>query len=107
MKHAPVFSVEETEDLATDLLSTGLLVVHDALVGGQDDVAELTGWEHGGAEVLELGEGEVEAGRDHTALVEATVQVNDDLASTSIVDHGEVVDVALLLHESQDLDQHL
>ena len=80
---------------------------HDALVGGQDDVAELTGGEHGGAEVLELVQLQVEAGRDHTALVEAAVQLNNDLASAGIVNHGELVDVAVLLHKTQDLDQHL
>lgn len=82
-------------------------MVHNTLVGGQDDVAELTGGEDGVSEVLELVEGQVETGGDNTALVEATVQVNDDLATTGIVNDGELVDVALGLHEAEDLDQHL
>lgn len=89
------------------MLSTGLLVVHNALVGGEDNVAELTGWEDGVGEIFELVEGEVEAWGDNTALVEATVQVNNDLTGTGIVDDGEIVDVSLLLHETEDLDQDL
>ena len=36
-------SVEEAEDLSSNMLGTGLVVVHDTLVGGKDDDAELTG----------------------------------------------------------------
>ena len=70
-------------------------------------MSELTGGEHGGAEVLELVQLQVEAGRDHTALVEAAVQFNNDLSSAGIVNHGELVDVAVLLHKTRDLNQHL
>ena len=103
----PQRSVEETEDLATDVLGTGLVVVHDTLVGGQDDDTELTRGEHSVAEVLELVESEIETGRDDTALVEATVKVDDDLAIASIIDNLELVDVAVLLHDTEELDQDL
>lgn len=35
--------VEETDNLASNVLPSGLLVVHDTGRGGKDDVAELTG----------------------------------------------------------------
>ena len=82
-------------------------MVHDTLVGGEDNVTELTGGEDGVGEVLEVLELQVETGGDDTALVEATVQVNDDLASAGIVNYGELVDVALGLHQAEDLDQNL
>ena len=82
-------------------------MIHNTLVGGKDDVAELTGGEDGVGEVLELVEGQVETGGDNTALVEATVQVNDDLATTGIINDGELGDVTLGLHETEDLNQHL
>ena len=100
-------SVEETENLATDSLSFGFLVVHDALVGGQNHVAELAGGQHGVGEVLEVLQLKVETGGDDTALVEATVQLNDDLAGAGIIDDGEFADVALGLHQTENLDQHL
>ena len=102
-----VISVEETENLATDVLGTSLVVVHDALVGGEDDDAELTGGEDSVGEVLELLEGEVETGRDDTALVKTAVQVDDDLAIAGVVDDLELVDVAVSLHDLEELDEHL
>ena len=80
---------------------------HNALVGGHDDVAELTGGKDGGDKVFELVDGQIEVGGDHTALVEAAVELNNDLAGTGIVDNGVLVDVALLLHEGEELDKSL
>ena len=100
-------SVEEAKDFASDVLLTGLLVVHNALVGGQDDGTELSGGKNGVSEVLELVEREVEARGDDTALVEATVQVHDDFASAGIIDDLEISDVAVLLHDLEELDEDL
>lgn len=91
-------SVEETKNFTTDLLLTGLFVVHNTLVGGQNDETELTGGEDRVGEVFEVLELQVKAGGDDTAFVETTVQVNNDLASAGIVNDGELVDVTLLLH---------
>jgi hypothetical protein len=55
-------SVEEAEDLSSDMLGTSLVVVHDTLVGGEDEHAELTGWEDSVGEVLELFDGQIETG---------------------------------------------
>ena len=55
-------SVEEAEDLSSNMLGTGLVVVHDTLVGGKDDDTELTGGEDGVGEVLELLDGQIETG---------------------------------------------
>ena len=100
-------SVEETEDLATDVLLTGLFVVHDADVRGQDDESELTGWQNVVAELLEVLELEVEAGGDNTALVEAAVEVDDDLAGAGIIDDLEVTNVSVLLHAAEESDEDL
>ena len=89
------------------MLSTGLFVVHDTLVGGKDNKSELTGGEDGGDEVLELLEGEIETGRDDTALVQTSVELNDDLSSSSIVDNFDLVDVSVLLHDAEELDEDL
>ena len=73
-------SVEVAEDLATDVLSLGLFVVHDAVGGGEDDLSELSGGEDVVDELLEVLELEVVSGGDHAALVESAVELNDDLA---------------------------
>ena len=89
------------------MLGTSLVVVHDALVGGEHNDAELTGGEHSGGEVLELLQSEIEAGRDDTALVQATVKVDDDLAIAGVIDDLELVDVAVSLHDLEELYEHL
>ena len=76
------------------MLATGLLVVHDARGGGDDDVAESTGREEVGDPLLDLADLDVEAGRDDAALVEAAGQVDDDLAASVVVDNLELADVA-------------
>jgi hypothetical protein len=88
------------------LLLTGFLVVHDADVGGQDDESELTGWKDGRGEFLEVLELEVEARRDNSALVEAAVEVNNNLSSAGVINDGEVIDVSVLLHALEESDEH-
>lgn len=100
-------SVEEAKDFASNMLGTSLVVVHDALTGGKDDDSELSGGEDGGAEVLELVELEVEAGGDDTALVKTTVQVDNDLAIAGVINDLEIVDVAMSLHDLEELDEDL
>lgn len=105
--------VEETDDLAGDVLPTGLLVVHDASGGGQDDVAELTRGQQPNGPLLEVGQLDVVAGRDDTGLVETVegvsgdarsgsrcllyvpaVELDNDLAGAVVVDLLELANVA-------------
>jgi len=76
------------------VLSLGLLVVHDAVGRGQDDLAELSGGQDVIHKLLEVLELKVVAGGDHTALVEAAVQLDNDLAGAFVVNNLEFVDVA-------------
>lgn len=78
--------VKVSENLATSVLATGLLVVHDAVGGGQDDEAELTRRKQVVDPVLHLGQFDVVAGRDDTTLVQAAIQLNDNLSSTMVID---------------------
>ncbi|KAI3476406.1 hypothetical protein L1887_62058 [Cichorium endivia] len=93
--------VEVAEDLAGNVLATGLLVVHDTGRGGEHDVAERTGGQELLHPVLDLAELHVEAGRDHTALVDAAVELDHDLARAVVIDLLELADVAWILHQSQ------
>lgn len=63
--------VEETDDLAGDVLPPGLLVVHDTSRGGEDDVAELTRGQELDNPLLEVTELDVVARADDAGLVEA------------------------------------
>ena len=86
-------SVEEAEDLASHLLSPGLLVVEDARGGGHHKVTELAGGEQPADPALDLVGGKVVAGGDHAALVQATVELDHDLAGATVVDDLELANV--------------
>lgn len=88
------FLVEEADDLAGNVLSAGLLVVHDTSRGGQDNVAELTGRQQLDDPLLEVGETDVVAGGNDTSLVEAAVQLNNNLAGAVVIDLLELANVA-------------
>ena len=100
-------SVEESEDLSTDLVLSGLVVIHDTLVGGEDDVSELSGWEDLINELLEILKFEVESWGDDTALVESSVKINNDLSVSGIIDDLEFTNVTVRLHASEELDNNL
>lgn len=86
--------VEETEDLSSNVLAASLLVVHDTGRGGQDNVTELTGGEELDDPLLHIAELDVVAGGDDTGLVEAAVELDDDLAVAVVVDLLELANVA-------------
>jgi hypothetical protein len=75
------------------VLATGLLVVHDTSRGGEDDVAELTRRQELGNPLLELTELDVVAGRDAAGLVDASVELDDDLAGAVVVNLLELANV--------------
>ena len=86
--------VEETEDLAGNVLATSLLVVHDTGRGGHDDVTERTRGQELLNPVLNLTELDVEARRDDTTLVDAAVELDDNLTGAVVVDLLELANVA-------------
>ena len=89
------------------MLGSGLVVVHDTQVSGEDNNTELSGWQHRVGEVLEVLQLEIETWRDDTALVESSVEVDNDLAATGIINDLELVDVAVLLHDLEELNEGL
>ena len=100
-------SVEESEDLTTDMLLSGLNVIKDTLVSGEDNKSELSGWENLVDELLEILELKVESWGDDTALVKSSIELDNDLSRSLIVNNLELVDVSLRLHDSKELDNDL
>lgn len=76
------------------MAATGLLVVHDAGRGGQDDVTELAGRQETGNPLLELVQLDVETGGDDTGLVDASDELDNDLAGAVVIDLLELTNVA-------------
>lgn len=69
-------------------------MVHDTGGGGKDDVTKLTSWEKLDNPLLEIGETDVVSWGDDTGLVETTVELDNDLAGTVVIDLLELSDVA-------------
>jgi len=76
------------------VLPPGLLVVHNAGRGSEDDVAELTRGQQLDDPLLHIAELDVVAGGDDASLVDAAVELDDDLAVAVVVDLLELADVA-------------
>jgi len=85
--------VEETDDLAGDVLPPRLFVVHDTRRGGEHNVAELTRRQELDDPLLEIAELDVVAGGDDTSLVETSVELDDDLAVAVVIDLLELANV--------------
>ena len=100
-------SVEETENLATGVVALGSSVVHDAVGGRHDDVAEQTGRQKVDDPLLDVLDLDVEARRHNSALVDAAEEVDADLASAVVVNDLELTDVVVALHDLEELDGHL
>ena len=100
-------SVEETEDLSSDMVLSGLNMVHNSLVGGKNDKTELSGWENTVNEFLEVLQFKVESWGDDTALVKSSIELNNDLSRSVVVNDFELVDISMLLHDSKELDNDL
>jgi hypothetical protein len=69
-------------------------VVHDTGRGGKDNVTELTRGQQLDNPLLHVAELDVVAGRDDTGLVDAAVELDDDLAVAVVVDLLELANVA-------------
>ena len=93
-KDAKPMSVEETEDLTSRVLPPRLVMVHDAIGCGQDDVAELARGQQVDHPLLDGVRRHVEAGRDDAALIDAADQVDDDLAGPVVINDLELANVA-------------
>jgi hypothetical protein len=76
------------------MLSPRLLVVHDSSAGGEDDVAELTGRQQVYDPLFEITELDVVSWGDDTGLVEAAVELDDNLSVAVVIDFLVLADVA-------------
>ena len=62
------------------MLSLGLLVIHDSVGGGQDDLTKLSGGKNVIDELLEVLQFKVVSGGDNATLVKSAVQLYHNFA---------------------------
>jgi hypothetical protein len=78
------------------MLLASLFMIHDTSRGGKDKVTKLTSRQQVGGPLLKLTELDVEARGDDTALVEATIELDDNLSRTVVIDLLEFTNIAYL-----------
>lgn len=86
--------IEETKDFTSGLLGTSLVVIHDAEGGGEHKVAEPTRRKNVLHPLLDVMHRDIETGGDHSALVDAANQVDNNLARAVVIKNLEFSDVA-------------
>jgi len=69
-------------------------VVHDTQGSGENNVAELTRREQVSSPLLDLAQRYVEAGRDHTALVDTANKLDHNLSAAVVIDELELPNVS-------------
>ena len=102
-----LYSEEKAEDFPSQMLPPGLLVVHDPAGGCQDDESELSAGQQVVGPLLDLIDGHIEPGRDNSALVESSSEIDDDLAGSVVIDNLKLPDVSVLHHDGQEPDDDL
>lgn len=80
-----IYLVDESQNLAGNVLLSRLLVVHNARRGSQNNVTELTGGQQIVRPSLDVANLNVKSRRNDTTLVQSTVQLNDNLARSVVI----------------------
>merc|ERR1719469_788126 len=100
-------SEEESHNFPSGVLALGLLVVHDAVRCGENQMTKLTRRQDISRKLLNVAEAHVESRGDGSNLVDAPNQINHDFTRSMIVNDLHVPNVLVLLHHLQELDNHL
>ena len=100
-------SIEETDDLASDVSLPALLVGEDALGGWEDEMSKLPGGEDVAGPLLEFGEDDVVSGWDDSTFVDPSNKFDNDFLASVVIDNLELSDIVVFLHNPQEFNEDL
>ena len=100
-------SVEVSEDLATNVLSLGFFVIHNSEGCCENDISKLSWRKDLIDKLLEVFQLEIVSWRNNSTFVKSSVKLNDNLAVSLVVYNFKLIDVSVLLHHSEELDDNL
>jgi len=72
---------------------SAFFVVDDTSRGGEHNMSELPGWQQVVLPFFHVGDGDVVSWGDNTAFVDSSVQVDDDLAGSVVINLFEFSDL--------------
>ena len=99
-------SIEESDNLSSDVSFSALLMSEDSLGGREDEMAELSGGEDVVAPFFKVGEEDIVSGWDDTAFVDTADQFNYDLLASVVIDDLEFSDVVVFLHDFKEFKEN-
>jgi len=82
-------------------------MVHNPSTCSEHDVSELSARQKLHDPLLDIFQLHIVARRDDASLVETAIELDDDLAISVVVDFLKLADVAVLLHDMEELDNDL
>ena len=82
-------------------------MIENSVGGGENDIAELPGWEKLGLPVFEFLELDIEPWADGNTLVEPSEKIDNDLAASVVIDNFEFADVTTVHHNLEELNDNL
>merc|ERR1719211_1012353 len=97
---------EKSKDLASQMFSSGLFVVHDSTRGCHDDVTELTRRQKIVGPLLNFANTNIESWGDDTDFVEATSQVDNNFTATVIINDLKFADITMLHHDFEETNDN-
>ena len=84
----------------------GLLMIHDALGGGEQEIAKLSRGKEVFDPGLDSGNLDIESGGNDTTLVKTAIQLDDNLAGPMVIYFLKFIYVSMLLHHLQHSYDH-
>lgn len=86
--------VEETKNLSSGLLSANLLVIHNTIGRGQNNVTKLSRWKYVLHPLLHIVHFAVKARRDNSTLIDSANQIHDNLASAVVIQNLKLANIS-------------
>ena len=99
-----ISSIKESQYFTSDMSVSSFFMCEYSLVCRYHQVSELSWWQNVTCPLFKVGQGQVIAGTDNSALVDSADEFDDNFLGAVIIDNLKLPDVAVGLHEFEELD---
>lgn len=98
--------IKVSENFASRMLSNSLLMIENAIRRRQDEVTKLSRRQDIIRPSLNVRQLQIESRRDDAALVDSTIEIDDNFPRSLVIDQFKVTNVSMLLHDLEEFDDH-
>jgi hypothetical protein len=100
-------SIEESDNLSSDVSLSAFLVGEDSFSCWEDKMAELSGGKNVVGPLFEVGEEDIVSGRYNSTFVDSSNKFDNNLFASVIINDLKLTDVVVLLHDAEEFDKNL